>query len=94
MVMTQYSLKAGIEKFGADADEAILKEFSSIHLMDTFIPKKAGSLSYEQRKEALRTIMFLKEKRDDIIKGRACADGSTQRGKYTKAEVSSPTVAT
>ena len=64
MVIPQYSLKAGINKFGKDVDEATLKEFSAIHLMNTFIPRKKGSLTYKQRKEAICTIMFLKEKKD------------------------------
>ena len=50
LVMTQYSLKAGREKFGKDADEAILKEFTALHMMETFIPKKRGSLTKEKQK--------------------------------------------
>jgi len=33
----------------------------------------------------------IKEKRSGEVKGRVCADGSTQRGKYTKEETASPT---
>ena len=38
--------------------------------------------------------MFLTKKRDGIIKGRECADGHGQRGKFEKEDVASPTVAT
>jgi hypothetical protein len=37
--------------------------------------------------------MFLKEKRDGSIKGRACADGRKQREGSTKSDATSPTVA-
>ena len=50
-------------------------------------------LTKEERREALRTIMFLKHKRDGSLRGRTCADGSTQRGKYEKEDAASPTVA-
>ena len=36
----------------------------------------------------------IKEKRDGELKGRTCADGSTQRGRYTKEETASPTAST
>ena len=36
--------------------------------------------------------MFLKEKRDDNIKGRGCADGHKQRLWMQKEQMSSPTV--
>jgi len=49
-------------------------------------------MSYEQRKKALRYLMFLKEKRDGTIKARGCADGRSQREYTTKSNTSSPTV--
>ena len=91
--MTQYSLKAGCEKFGKKADEAIISEFTKLHSMDTFIPTMKEKMTKDQRKEALWKIMFLKHKRDNTLRGQTCADGSTQRGKYKKEEAESPTVA-
>lgn len=52
----------------------------------------AASLSSEQKRKALRCLMFLKEKRCGRIKGRGCADGRKQRLYKTKAETSSPTL--
>ena len=37
--------------------------------------------------------MFLKKKRDGIIKGRGCADGRKQREYTSREDASSPTVA-
>jgi len=36
------------------------------------------NLTYDERKKALRYLMFLKEKRDGSIKARGCADGRPQ----------------
>jgi len=42
------------------------------------MPKKKEEMSYEERKKALRYIMFIKEKRDGTIKARVCADRRSQ----------------
>ena len=39
-------------------------------------------------------LMFIKEKRDNTIKARGCADGRKQRKKYNNADATSPTVST
>jgi hypothetical protein len=57
-------------------------------------PINKYNLTAEERKWALRYLMFLKEKRCGTIKGRGCADGWKQRDYMTKQETSSPTVAT
>jgi hypothetical protein len=52
----------------------------------------AHELTREQKKKALKYLMFLKEKRCGCIKGGGCADGRKQRLYKTKEETSSPTV--
>jgi len=49
-------------------------------------------MTYDERKKALRYLMFLKEKRDGTIKARGCADGRSQCEYTTKAGTSLPTV--
>jgi len=49
-------------------------------------------MSYEERKKALRYLMFLKVKRDSTIKARGCEDGMPQRIYTNKENTSSPTV--
>jgi len=56
------------------------------------LPKKKEDMTYNERKKALRYLMFLKEERDGTIKARGCADGRSQREYTTKAETSLPTV--
>ena len=65
-----------------------------MHDMDAFFPRDVKSLEREEKRKALRTLIFLKEKRDETIKSRTCIDGSPQREYIRKEDASSPTVAT
>ena len=56
--------------------------------------KRADALTREQKRAALRYLMFLKMKRCGRIKGRGCADGRKQRVYKSKEETSSPTIST
>jgi len=49
-------------------------------------------MSHNEKKKALQYLMFLKEKRDGIIKARGCADGWSQIVYKTKTETSSPSL--
>jgi hypothetical protein len=91
-VMTQYSLKKVLQKFRGKAEDAVSKELLQLHMKDTFAPQVGEELSEERRKGALELLMFLKEKLDRTIKGRACAEGRKQREGSTKSDTTSPTV--
>lgn len=54
----------------------------------------AVKMSKNEKAEALRYLMFLKEKDDGTIKGRGCADGRKQRRFIDKDSASSPTIST
>jgi hypothetical protein len=71
-----------------------MAEMSQLHDRHTFQPVHVSSLTERQRKEALGSLIFLKEKRCGRIKAKACADGRSQRLLYNKHETSSPTVKT
>ena len=77
-MMTQLNIKDGLKAFRNKGDEAILKEIKQLHKQQALIPRSINDLSYEERKRALRYLMFLKEKRDGTIKARGCADGRPQ----------------
>ena len=87
----QMNWKKGLKVFGEKGEEAIQKELQQIHDMEGFQPKHWYELTKEERAEALKYLMYLKEKRDGRIKGRGCADGRKQRAYIPKAEASSPT---
>ena len=93
MIQT-YSLKKGLEKFGARGKQAAYKEMKQLHKRVVFKPVKVESLTHQERKRAMESLMFLVEKRDKIIKARTVANGSTQRPYTPKEEAASPTAAT
>jgi hypothetical protein len=91
--MTQYSLKRGLKKFKVKAEEAVSKELMQLHMKDTFEPQDVKTLTGDQKKSALESLLFLKDKRDGTIKGRTCIDGRKQRECLNKSDATSPTVA-
>jgi hypothetical protein len=93
-MMTQMTANAGIRKHGGKAITALLEEFCQLDDKSVFKPLHAKELTTRQKKDALRAINLIKEKRCGRIKGRTCADGRPQRGLYTKEQTASPTVST
>jgi len=68
-------------------------ELEQVHSRMVIKPKQPHELSRKERVDALRYLMFLKEKHAGQIKGRGCADEFKQRLYMQKEETSSPTVA-
>ena len=91
-VTAQMTAKAGLKYFGQDGADAIMIELEQLLYRKVMDGCKAGDLTKEQKKAALKYLMFLKQKRCGKIKGRGCADGRKQRLYKTKEESSSPTV--
>jgi hypothetical protein len=67
-------LKRGLKKIKVKAKEAVSKELMQLHMKDTFEPQDVKTLTGDKKKSALKSLMFLKEKRCGTIKGRTCAD--------------------
>ena len=65
-----------------------------LHFWNIFKPKNMRELTHTQRQTVMESHIFLKEKRDGAIKGRAVAGGNTHRNYISKEDASSPTVAT
>ena len=91
---TTYSLKSAIKKFGERAKDAARKEMGQLHDRECWKPVLPRTLTAIERKRAMETIFFITQKSDDELKGRTCADGSTQREWMSRDQVSSPTVST
>ena len=53
-----------------------MKELTKINGMDTYRPIDASTLTREQRKRALSSLLFLVEKKNGDIKGIIFVDGS------------------
>ena len=89
-----FSLNAGLKRFGDRGETAVAKELNQFNMLNTFIPLDAKTLTYEQRRSALASLIFLTEKRNGAVKARACANGAPQREHMAKEETTSPTVTT
>ncbi len=69
VALVHYSMNAGIKKFKAKGEAGVTKELTQTHDMNVFCPIEVESLTYDEKKKALSLLMFLKEKRDSLIKG-------------------------
>jgi len=95
VLLNQMTARAGIKKHGDAAIAALIKELThNLVDKDVIEGKMFRELSYEQRKEALRVVALIKEKRNGTVKGRVCADGRPQRAYTDPSEVYAPTVST
>jgi Reverse transcriptase (RNA-dependent DNA polymerase) len=91
-LFTQMSARAGIKKHGQKAIDALLAEFGQLREKNVLKPVDSTTLSEEEKASALPAVNLIKEKRDGKIKGRTCANGSTQRALYPREETASPTM--
>jgi hypothetical protein len=87
VMLTQYNLKQGIKRFGDRGKTAVLDELQQLYDRDVMEPLNPNNLSPAERKDTLRYLMILKEKRCGTIKGRGCADGQPQRDYMLKEDI-------
>ena len=73
--MKQMSMKKGPKIFGKDGDVAAKCKMQQLHDRNVMVPVKYKELAYDQKKEAIGYLTFLKCKRCSKIKGRGWADG-------------------
>jgi len=76
VMLMQMNAKQGLMKYGS---QAILKELRQLHNTGAILPVRKDDMSYEERRKALKYLMFLKEKRDGTIKAQGCTHGRPQR---------------
>lgn len=89
---TTLSLGKSIKKFGREESiMSMLAEISQLETKDVFEPVNYQDLTNGERVHVLRTLMFLKRKRNGIVKSRLVADGSKQSREECGMDVSSPT---
>ena len=83
-------MKAGIKKFQDRGKAGVSKELTQMHDMEVLCPVTRDSLTKEERRKAVTSLMFLKEKRDHSEKARMCADIRKQRGVWKKTGQDTP----
>ena len=59
-----YSLNKSIKKFGVKGKQAAYKEMWQLHAILIFTPVRVESLTAQERKRAMESLIFLIEKRD------------------------------
>ena len=60
--------------------------------MNVVVPENPDMITTRQHRKLLRAVNLIKEKRFGKIKGRTCADGSTQMGYIPRENASTPTI--
>jgi hypothetical protein len=83
-----------MKQFGKSGWDIAYEEMKQLNDRQIFAPVNASKLSIQEKRKALESFIFLAEKKDDQIKGRICANGSTQREYVGRNQASSPTVST
>jgi hypothetical protein len=87
-----YSLKAGLKRFKDRGKDATMKEMSQLDDRVVYTPINIDKMTIQEKKRAMESLIFLVEKRDQSVKARLCANGSTQREYMERDDASSPTV--
>lgn len=91
--MDTYSLKSGLKRFGQSGYQAAYKEMEQLDKRTCFTLVSIQDMTPQEKKRALRSLIFLVEKTDGRIKARQSANGSVQQVWKDKKETASPTAA-
>jgi hypothetical protein len=75
-----YSLKKGIQEFGIQGRNSILKEMQKLHDRECFKPISIETLTQIERKRALESLIFLTEKKTALLR-----QGITQMEAHSKS---------
>ena len=90
-MLTNLSIPKAIKLFGAEALASVMKEVRQLHDKRVWTPVSYDSIN--NKAKIIRSLIFLKRKRDGTLKARLVADGRMQV-RDDDQDVSSPTVAT
>ena len=82
-----------MNKCGVEGDKSVSKELTQYRDLHTHHPVDPKTLTREDKQQALRSLIFLTQKRCGRVKTRIVADGSKQRKQpgYKKENFASPT---
>jgi len=92
IALTTMSIRVGLKKHGQAAMKSLFEELKQLYDKDVFEGVDPDTLSREQMKSILSTLLFMKEKRDGRLKSRLCVNGSKQDPFRSTVDPSSPTV--
>jgi hypothetical protein len=86
------SAKTAIKKHGSAAVDAMMAEFAQLQNLSVYRPLDPTKLTPKQKRNALRSINLINEKRNGRLKGRTDAVDRPQGVLYQKSDITSPTV--
>ncbi|KAG7374511.1 reverse transcriptase RNA-dependent DNA polymerase [Nitzschia inconspicua] len=89
-----YSFMSGIKKFREKGKEAAIDEVKQLHDRIVLRPIRIEDMTQLEKERAMESLIFLTEKRDGRLKGRMCANGSTQQEYTNRDETATPTAMT
>jgi hypothetical protein len=90
----QYVFQKGMTKFGKRGKIAALNEVKQLHDRVCWKPISIKDLTKMEKERAQEALMFLSEKGDKTIKGRAVYNGKPTRVWHNKEDSASPTAST
>ena len=70
----KYCRKSGIKELDKKGETAVTEDLSQLQIRDTLLPESDKHLTKEQKRDALKSLMFLKVKRDRRVKRQTCVD--------------------
>jgi hypothetical protein len=91
VVLTNLSIPKAIKLYGIEALASVMKEMLQLHDKGVWIPTKYENIG--DKTKIIRSLLFLKRKRDGSLKARLVADGRMQ-DRSASQDNSSPTVST
>jgi hypothetical protein len=92
MIMTQLSMKAAIKECCQEAEYAITKEVKQFHWCDSYKPRHWHGLTKKQEEQILKSLIFVEQKRDGLIKAQKMIGGNKEHNYITKEDVISSSV--
>ena len=78
--------------WGEQGVKAVKKKMKQFHDWRIMCPTNPKEMSQTNRNDTLAYLMFLKEKRSGVVKGRGCANGRNVQLWFSKGETLKPTV--
>ena len=92
VVLANLTIPKAMKLYGTEALASVMKEVSQLHEKHVWTSIKYDSI-YVNKAKIIRSLIFLKRKRDGSLKARLVADGRMQ-DRDNGQDVSSPTVST
>jgi len=85
-------LNKAIKKWGQSATDAALKEMKQLQNRKCFVLMHVHTLTKEECRCIMHSLLFLTEKQDGAVEARHCADGSIQQNCVSSESMASLTV--